>query len=157
MRDWLGMQWLRVGPILSLAIRPALAIALAALALWFLPARGAAGALGVIAGMIIAYVLLKQASINLATAILWISVTITADAAYARLNDQAPVTLANALIKVVDACVKLAEPLLKGLSAGPADPRSKIGFLAPDFVWGLILSMIVVLAVGLSRNRTAKR
>jgi hypothetical protein len=58
-------------------------------------------------------------------------------------------------MKVVDAIVKLAEPLIKGIGLAGADPRVKIGAVAPDFVWALILSMNVMISLSfeLTRNQ----
>src|SRR5208337_5237894 len=95
-----------------------------------------------------AFVLSTKFSRTAQLAVLWSAIAVTADAAYARLNDQAPVTLAGALVKIIDACLKLAEPLIKGLGLTAADPRVKVGAVAPDFVWALILSLIAMIAIG---------
>ena len=58
-----------------------------------------------------------------------------------RLNDLAPVTVASAITKIIDAFIKLAEPLIRGLGLTAADPRVKVGAVAPDFVWALILTL----------------
>jgi hypothetical protein len=54
--------------------------------------------------------------------------------------------VANALTKIVDAVVKLADPLIRGVGAAAADPRVKVGAVAPEFVWAFILSLIVLTA-----------
>jgi hypothetical protein len=82
-------------------------------------------------------------------AVLWSAVAITADAAYARLNDLPPITLANAFTKVIDGALKLSEPVIRALGFSVADPRVKVGAVAPEFVWALILSMIMAMAVGI--------
>jgi hypothetical protein len=126
------------------------AIALVALAvaiILFAPARGAAAMLGIMAGGVLGYALLTRARDNVQIAVLWASVAVTADAAYAKLNDTAPVTLAGALIKIVDACIKLTEPVIRGIGLTAGDPRIKVGAVAPDFVWALILALIVTIAL----------
>lgn len=134
----------RLSPFFSLAVFLALAVAL----ILFAPARTAATLLGIAAGALIARTLMSQARYGVQTAVLWICAAITADAAYARLNDQMPVTLASGLIRVVDACVKLAEPLIRGTGLTVGDPRAKVAAVAPEFVWALILTLIAMLATG---------
>jgi hypothetical protein len=116
--------------------------------LLFVPARSAAALLGIIAGTVLAYVLSMKFSRPAQLAVLWTAIAVTADAAYARLNDQAPVTLANALAKIIDAILKLTEPLIRALGLPVADPRLKVGAVAPEFVWAVIISFIVLMAVG---------
>ena len=92
------------------------------------------------------YSLIFRSRHTVQIAVLWASIAMTADAAYARLNDQASVTLANALTKIVDAVVKLADPLIRGVGLAAANPRVKVGAVAPEFVWAFILSLIVLMA-----------
>jgi hypothetical protein len=125
-----------------------LLLALVLALILFAPARGAAAILGIIAGSIAGYYIMSRARYQVQIAVLWAMIAVTADAAYARLNDQAPVTLAGALVKIIDACLKLAEPLIKGFGLTAADPRVKVGAVAPDFVWALILSLIAMIAIG---------
>ena len=112
----------------------------------FVPARAAATLLGILSGAMLSYSLIFRSRHTVQIAVLWASIAITADAAYARLNDQASVTLANALTKIVDAVVKLADPLIRGVGVAAADPRVKVGAVAPEFVWAFILSLIVLTA-----------
>lgn len=143
----------RLAPFFFLAAFLALAVAL----ILFAPARTAATLLGIAAGAWIAYALVSQARYGVQIAVLWICAAVAADAAYARLNDQTPVTLASALIRIVDACVKLADPLIKGAGLTVGDPRAKVAAVAPDFVWALILTLIVMLASGfLNTARNAR-
>ncbi len=135
----------RAAPFAGAAVLLALATAL----ILYAPARSAAALLGILAGAVLGYALKSQARYPVQMAVLWACAAVTADAAYARLNDQAPVTLANALAKIIDAFVKLAEPLIKGIGLTASDPRLKVGAVAPDFVWALILTLIAVIAAGL--------
>ncbi len=112
----------------------------------FVPARAAATLLGILSGAMLSYSLILRSRHTVQIAVLWASIAITADAAYAKLNDQASVTLANALTKMVDAVVKLGDPLIRGIGLAAADPRAKVGAVAPEFVWALILSLIVLMA-----------
>ena len=131
----------RLAPYLGAALLVALAVAL----ILFAPARGAAAALGIMAGVLLGYGLLSRTREEVQIAVLWASVAVTADAAYARLNDIAPVTLASALTKIIDAFVKLADPVIRGVGLTAADPRMKVGAVAPDFVWALILALIATI------------
>jgi hypothetical protein len=120
---------------------------LAAALILAVPARGAAAVLGIIAGAALSYAVVTRARYPVQLALLWSAIAVTADAAYARLNDQAPVTLANLIAKIIDACLKLMEPLLKGLGI-TADPRLKVAAVSAEFTWGLILTLIVLLLTG---------
>jgi hypothetical protein len=112
----------------------------------FVPARAAATLLGILSGAMLSYSLILRSRHTVQIGVLWASIAITADAAYAKLNDQASVTLANALTKMVDAVVKLGDPLIRGIGLAAADPRAKVGAVATEFVWALILSLIVLMA-----------
>jgi hypothetical protein len=136
---------------LAPAVYVVLLVAAIGASIWLLPNRGAAACLGIIAGALISLMLSKRARHVTRIAVLWVALAVTADAAYAKLNDQVPVTVAGALVKVVDAAAKLSEPLIKGVGLGGADPRAKIGAVAPDFVWALILSMILTISLSFER------
>jgi hypothetical protein len=111
------------------------------------PAHAAAAVIGILAGALLSYWLAIRTKTSVRLALLWAAIAVTADAAYAKLNDQVPVTLANCLGKVIDACLKLAEPLFRALSL-TADPRSKVGAVSTELTWGLILTLVVLLATG---------
>jgi hypothetical protein len=134
----------RSAPFIGLFLVFAFAIAL----ILFVPARGAAAVLGILAGAALSYALTARSRHSVQIAVLWSAIAITADAAYARLNDLAPVTLASALTRLVDAVVKLADPLIRGLSLTPIDPRAKVAAVAPDFVWAALLALIAFMAIG---------
>jgi len=129
-------------------IRPLIfPIAVAAVLVAFAPARIAATLLGVLAGIGLSHSFLPRVRPATQIAILWMAITVTADAAYARLNDQAPLTIVNAFTKVVDAIMKLAFPLVRDLGLSVADPRYKVVAVAPDFIWALILSLAVLMSL----------
>jgi hypothetical protein len=150
-RDTIAYWWERAVPILGLIVLIAVAIAIVV----FVPGRGAAALLGVMAGAGLGMSLMSRARQSVRVAVLWAGLAVAADASYARLNDQAPVTLANGLARAVDAIAKLAEPLIRGF--GVADPRAKIAAAAPDFVWALILSLILVMALAFTFYSSAGR
>jgi hypothetical protein len=131
-------------------------LVLAAAAIVLLPGRGAAALLGIAAGGLLGFSLSSRARDTVKIAVLWAVIGIIADAAYARLNDQAPVTVANALTKIVDAGVKLADPVIRGVGLTAGDPRVKTGAVAPDFIWAFLLTLVVVIAIAFPR-RTANR
>lgn len=137
-------QWgRRSAPFIGIVLLIAVVIAI----IVFLPARPAATLLGIFSGAALAYGLIFRSRHSVQIAVLWGAIAITADAAYARLNDQASITLANALTKIVDAILKLADPLIRGIGLAAADPRGKVGAVAPEYAWALILSLIVVMAL----------
>ncbi len=140
-------SWVRrSGPFLIALLILGAAVALVV----FVPARGAAALLGILTGAALSYALTTRTRHTVQIAVLWAAIAVTADAAYAKLNDQAAVTMANAFTKIVDAFVKLTEPVIRGLGLAAADPRVKVGAVAPDFVWAVILSLIAIMAIGFS-------
>jgi hypothetical protein len=143
LRDTAQIWRRRLAPFAGAAVL----IAVAVLLILFAPARGAAALLGIIAGGLLGYFLLTRTRMQVQIAALWSAIAVTADAAYARLNDLTPVTVAGALTKIVDACMKLADPLIRGLNLTVGDPRAKVDAVAPDFIWALILTLIVWLAL----------
>ena len=143
LRDRVQYWWKCSAPFAGAAALAAIAVAL----VLFAPARGAAVALGIIAGGLLAYALQTRARETVQIAVLWSFIAVTADAAYARLSDLAPVTLAGALTKIVDALLKLADPWIRGIGLGGADPRAKVDAVAPDFAWALILTFIVAMVL----------
>ncbi len=132
----------RLLPVLLVIISTAAIVAV----LWLAPNRTAAVVLGLFAAGLVSLMLLRRMSISAQTAALWFAIGVTADAAYAKLNDLAPVTVAGALMKVADATVKLGDTLVRGVTPLPADARAKIGAVTPDFIWALILGVILVAA-----------
>jgi hypothetical protein len=143
-------NWVRrAAPLAGVLVFLAAAVAL----ILFVPARGAAALLGILAGAVLGFTLVPRTRYAVQLAVLWAAIAIAADAAYARLNDQAPVTVANGLAKVIDAIVKLAAPVINGIGLTTGDPRAKVGAVAPDFVWALILSLIVTIVLGFPRAR----
>jgi hypothetical protein len=122
-------------------------IAVAVVLLAFAPARIAATLLGILVAIGLSNSFIPRVRPAVQSAILWMAITVTADAAYARLNDQAPVTLVNAFSKVVDAIMKLVFPIIRGLGLSVADPRYKVAAVAPDFIWALILSLVAVMSL----------
>ena len=136
----------------------ALAVIAAGVAvIYFLPGRTAAVIVGVIVAGLLTYVLLRQVARTTQIALLWLAIGITADAAYARVNDQAPVTIATALVRLAEAIIKLGDILIRSLDIplAAADPRIRAAgpvTVAPEFVWAFILALIVFLAFNLARR-----
>jgi hypothetical protein len=133
----------RLEPIRPLLLPIAVAVVLVA----FAPARVAAALLGVLLGIGLSNSFIPRVRPAAQIAILWAAITVTADAAYARLNDQVPVTLVNVFTKVVDAIMKLVFPLIRDLGLPVTDPRNKVVAVAPDFIWALILSLVVLMSL----------
>jgi hypothetical protein len=130
------------------SIRPLLLpIGIAVILIAFAPARTAAALLGILLGIALSYSFIPRVRPGVQTAILWSAITVTADAAYARLNDQAPLTIVNVFTKVVDGIMKLIFPLIRDLGLPIADTRYKVIAVAPDFIWALILSLAVLMSL----------
>ena len=68
------------------------------------------------------------------------AIGVSADAGYAEVNDQTPVTVANALVKVADS-------LTKSIGIITADAHVAITEVTPIFVWSLILATIVFMGL----------
>ncbi|MGA7326295.1 MAG: hypothetical protein WBX25_17885 [Rhodomicrobium sp.] len=152
LRDSIDSVVKGAAPYFNLVLLLALSVAL----VLYVPAKGAAVLLGIIAGALLSYNILSRGSHSTRLAVLWGAIAIVADAAYARLNDQTPVTVANAFAKIIDACVKLADPLIRGTGISP-DPRLKVSAVTPDFVWAVILTLAVVMAIGFPARGATRR
>lgn len=122
-----------------------------------LPGRTAAVIIGVAVAALLTYFLVRGAGRATQIALLWLMIGISADAAYARVNDQVPITIANALVKVAEGLIKLGDIVIRsvGVTLAAADPRIRPPSVAPEFVWALILSLIVFLALSLMRGNNA--
>lgn len=148
-RTGVGMDWRKfLAGVRQRAVPIALVIlglAAAAAVMWFLPNRTAAVILGVFAAAVFYFTVLRARTATTQAAVLWFALGVTADAAYAKLNDVLPVTIAGALTKVVDAVVKLGDSILRSAVMLPPDSRARIGAVTPDFVWAVILGLIVLM------------
>ena len=136
-----------------------LILAGAVVAIKLLPNRTAAVILGVLAAFAFTYLLVQGWQRTTQIALFWLSAGVIADAAYAKLNDQAPVTIANLIVKLADSIVKLADILIRSLGVGGPDVRAKMAAVAPDFVWALILTTALLMAINLAgrqRNSSAR-
>lgn len=129
----------------------------AVLVVSLLPGRTAAVIIGVAAAALVTYFLVRQAGRATQIALLWLMIGISADAAYARVNDQVPITIAYALVKVAEGLIKLGDILIRsvGITLAAGDPRVRPLSVAPEFVWALILALIVFLALSLMRGSDA--
>ena len=92
-------------------------------------------------------------------AVFWLSVGVVGDAAYAKLNDAVPVTLASLLVQLADTVIKLADILIRSLGIAGPDILKKMMAVTPDFVWALIVSTTLLMAIrlaGRQRNSNAR-
>lgn len=136
-----------------------LAIAAAGAAIYLLPNRTAAVILGVLCALALSSYVLRGLQRTTQIAVLWLSIGVVADAAYAKLNDQVPVTIAGALVKLVEGAVKLLDVLIRSIGFAGPNVRAQMAAVTPDFVWALILTATLMLAialVGRQRNASAK-
>jgi hypothetical protein len=133
-------------------------IAAGAAVIYFLPGRTAAIIVGIIVAAALTYFLLRGFAQSTQIALLWLAVGITADAAYARVNDQTPLTIASALVKLAEAVIKLGDIMIRSLGipavadrGGRAAAAAPVS-VAPEFVWAFILALVVFLAFSLMRK-----
>ena len=134
-----------------------LALAGAAAAIYLLPNRTAAVILGVLAAAALSTYVLRGLERTTQLAITWLTVGVVADAAYAKLNDQTPVTVAGALVKVAEGAVKLIEVLIRSIGIGGPNVQKQMASVAPDFVWALILTTPLLMVINLiGRQGNAK-
>jgi hypothetical protein len=122
-------------------------------AIFFLPGRTAAVIIGVIAAAILTYYLVRSVQRSTRIALLWLAIGVSADAAYAKINDQAPVTVASSLVKLAESIIKLGDIVIRSLGVPlVADSRVRTASVAPEFVWAFILAIVVFLAFSLMRD-----
>lgn len=142
--------------ILPTILLVVLAVAGAAAAIYFLPNRTAAVILGVLAAIALSTYVLRGLERITQIAITWLLIGVVADAAYAKLNDQVPVTIAGALVKAVEGVVKLLDVLIRSVGIGGPNVRAQMAAVTPDFVWALILTTTLLMVIGLvGRRRNA--
>lgn len=124
-----------------------------AVVIWFLPGRTAAIIVGIVVAALLTFMMLRSFERVTQIAILWLAIGITADAAYARVNDQVPVTIASALVKLAEAIIKLGNIMI-GSFGFPVSPnlRASPVSVAPEFVWAFILALIVFMTFSLMRR-----
>jgi hypothetical protein len=130
-------------------------LAAAAAAIHFLPTSTAAVILGVVAGYALLKFVIDGLQRTTQIAIFWLSMGVVADAAYAKLNDIAPVTIASLVVRLTDAIVKLADVMIRSVGIAGPNVRAQIAAVTPDFVWALILTTTLLMAISLmGRQRT---
>jgi hypothetical protein len=129
------------------------ALAVAAAAIWLLPNATAAVILGVLAAFALSRWVLQGFQRTTQIALLWLSLGVVADAAYAKLNDVAPVTIASLLVQFTEALVKLADILIRSVGITGPNVRTQIAAVTPDFVWAVIMTTALLLVVGLTRRQ----
>lgn len=145
-------------------ILPSILIALVAIvgagaALWLLPNRTASVILGVIAGIAVTYLVLQRWQRTTQIALFWLSVGVVGDAAYAKLNDTVPVTLASLLVQLAEAVIKLADVVINSLGIAGLNIHAKMTAVTPDFVWAFIVTATLLMAIrlaGRQRNSNAR-
>jgi hypothetical protein len=125
------------------------AVAVAGAAIWLLPNRTAAVILGVLAAFALSKFVLRGVQRTTQIALLWLSIGVVADAAYAKINDLAPVTIASLLVQFTEALVKLVDILIRSLGVAGPNVRAQIAAVTPDFVWAVILTTTLLLAINL--------
>jgi hypothetical protein len=149
LRAKLGELKRMAAPIFNVAIVIALCVA----AVWLLPAITAALLLGVIAAIFLHQFVIAHLKYNTRLAIFWAGMGVTADAAYAKLNDRAPVTVVKALAKVVEGAVKLADGLIKAVNLPVMNVRAKVAAFTPDFLWALIVMLLALMLYNMMKKR----
>jgi hypothetical protein len=121
------------------------ALAGAAAAIYFLPNSTAAVILGLIAALALSTYVLRGLQRTTQIAITWLSIGVVADAAYAKLNDQVPVTIAGALVKLVEAMVKLADILIRSIGIERVDARGRrFAWPEPMLPWQIEPARVII-------------
>ena len=106
----------------------------------FLPPFYAAIILGVLVASVVCFVVLMAMPRGTQISIMGAAVGVSADAGYAKFNDETPITVANAL-------VKLADSLTKGMGLITTDAHVNVNHVTPSFVWAFIFSTIVFMGL----------
>ena len=129
-----------------------------AVAIYLLPGRTAAVLIGVIAAAILTFYLTRNAQRSTQIALLWLAIGVSADAAYAKINDQTPVTIASTLVRLAESIIKLGDIVIRGLGVPViVDARGRTASIATasvalEFVWAFILALVLCLAFSLIRS-----
>jgi hypothetical protein len=124
-------------------------LAVAVAAATFLPMRIAAPVLGVLVSAAVCYVIIVAMPRATQVSLMGAAIGVSADASYAKLSDQTPVTIANGLVKLADALTKSI-----GLVAADAQV-SMVAGVTPYFVWAFInpsISIFVLFIDGAERE-----
>lgn len=121
--------------------------------IWAFQARTAAVLIGILTATAYYYLVLHTASRAVQLSVFWASLAITADAAYAKLNDLAPVTIINGIAKLADALVKLGEGIVRSVGVPTGEARIKMSSVTPDFFWALILTIILLMVINFMVKR----
>jgi hypothetical protein len=129
-----------LAPVMAALAFAAICIAL----IWVFQARTAAVFIGVLTASAYYYLVLHSAQRSVQMSVFWASLAIAADAAYAKLNDQAPVTIVGGIAKFVEALIKLGEGIVRGIGVQTGEARVKMASVAPDFLWAVILTIILL-------------
>jgi hypothetical protein len=90
---------------------------------------------------------------------MWLSIGVVAGAAYAKLNDQALVTIASVLVSFAQSLVKLLDILIRSVGIAGSNTRTRIVAVTPDFIWPLIPATMLLLIIDLAgrqRNSSAR-
>ena len=105
-----------------------------------LPPVIAAIAIGILISAVVCYVVLMAMPRATQISIMGAAIGISADAGYAQVNDQTPVTVANGLIKMADS-------LVKAVGLVSTDAHVNVADVSVFGVWSFILSMIVFMGL----------
>jgi hypothetical protein len=127
----------RAGTPIGLGI---ILLIIAALVTVFVPALIAAIILGVMVSAVVCYVVMMAMPRSTQLSIMGAAIGISADASYAKLSDETPVTVANGLIR-------LADGLTKSIGLIAADAQVVVTNVTPQFVWSFILSTVVFMGL----------
>jgi hypothetical protein len=111
-------------------------IALGFAACYFLPAKYAAVVLGVLAAIIVCYVVIMAAPRGIQIAVMGTALGIGADAGYAQLNNKTPVTVANAVIDLAKSFIQATNLISDNAGIGASE-------VSPLFVWSFIGAAIL--------------
>jgi hypothetical protein len=127
--------------------------------IWLLPNRTAAIILGLVAASELSRYALARLLRTTQIAIMWLSIGVVAGAAYAKLNDQALVTIASVLVSFAQSLVKLLDILIRSVGIAGSNIRTRIVAVTPDFIWPLIPATMLLLIIDLAgrqRNSSAR-
>lgn len=101
-----------------------------------LPGKSSAIAVGILSSVVICYVVLMAMPRATQFSIMGAALGVSADAGYAKMNEETPITIANAL-------VKLTNSIVKAIDIVSVESGGEIIDLVPYGVWSFILSSIV--------------
>lgn len=127
--------------------------AVCALIIWLVLPHVAAVLIGIFSATLLYYFVFYHAERTTQLSFFWAALALSADVAYAKLNDWAPITVINAIAKLGEGLIKLIDGIVRSVGIPTGEARVKVSAVIPDFLWAVILTLLGLMIL----NFVAKR